>query len=89
MKVISRNQARACLRPARAWFKKQSSSLSLNDLNRLELRGCKLIRLTGRAIQVSDEADKKLRKFSTSEIPTLRNALKMARYNSQELVKKV
>ena len=25
----------------------------------------------GRAIQVSDEADKKLRKFSTSEIPTV------------------
>ena len=46
-------------------------------------------RLTGRAIQVSDEADKKLGKFSTSEIPTLRNALKMARYNLQELVKKV
>ena len=70
------------------YLKKQSSSLSLNDLNRLEPRSCKLIRLTGRAIQISDEADKKLRKFSTSEIPTLRNALKMARYNSQELVKK-
>ena len=27
-----------------------------------------------------------LEKFSTSEIPTLRNGLKMARYNSQELV---
>ena len=49
------------------YLKKQSSSLSLNDLNCLEPCGCKLIRLTGRAIQVSDEADKKFRKFSTSE----------------------
>ena len=43
---------------------KHSSSLSLNDLNRLEPRGCKLIRLTGQAIQVSDEADKNLKIFN-------------------------
>ena len=56
------------------YLKKHSSSLSLNDLNRLEPRGCKLIRLTGRVIQVSDEADKQLGNFSASEISTLRNS---------------
>ena len=55
------------------YLKNHSSSLSLNDLNRLEPRGCKLIRLTGRAIQVSDEADKQQnfqhQKFQLSETP--------------------
>ena len=55
----------------------------------MHAHSCKLIRLTGLAVQGIDEADKNLENFRQWKFQLSETGLKMVQCNSQDVVKKV